>query len=241
MRVAIHQLHYLPWIRYFHKIAAADVFVVMDDIQFNKNGWQNRNKIKHTNGWMYLTIPIFHNFQQRIDEVEVNNNSNWGKKHWYALLTNYNKSEYFDEHKNFFKSIYQKQWDMLNDINYEILFYLLDTLNIDTEVVKSSELGKIEGEDSLRLVNICKKLGANSYLSGAYAAEVYLEPELFKKEGVELLLQEWHCSEYKQLFPKAGFIPDLSIVDLLFNEGKSSLKILESGGRLRTYNDINTD
>lgn len=235
MIVACHQLHYLPWLRYFHKIANADIFVVLDNIQFNKNGWQNRNKIKNANGWMYLTVPIIHKYQQKIDEVMINNNKNWGKKHWHALKTNYSKAKYFNMHAEFFYKIYEKHWTKLADINYEILFYLLKSLKIDTKIIKSSELKNIEGEDTLRLINICKMLGADSYLSGAYALEVYLDADLFQKHGIKLLLQDWHCPGYKQLFPKSGFIPDLSIIDLLFNEGENSLEILNKDGRIREY------
>jgi hypothetical protein len=108
-------------------------------------------------------------------------------------------------------------------------------LKISTKIIKSSELEDIEGEDNLRLINICKKLGATSYLSGAYAAEVYLDTVLFEKEGIKVLLQDWNCPEYKQLFDKVGFIPDLSIIDLLFNEGDKSLDILNSGGAVREF------
>lgn len=89
MTLAAHQLHYLPWLRYFHKIALSDCFVVMDNIQFNKNGWQNRNKIKCAQGWMYLTIPIFNKFQQNLDEVRIDNTQDWRRKHWQALVHNY--------------------------------------------------------------------------------------------------------------------------------------------------------
>lgn len=231
MVVSMHQLHYLPWIRYFHKIASADVFVVLDDIQFNKNGWQNRNKIKNSKGWIYLTVPVISKFQQRLDEVNINNNINWRNKHWQSLLINYSKAEYFSKYKDFFEKLYSTEWKNLNEVNFETLSYLINILGIKTKVVRSSEFN-INSEATQRLVDICKILGADTYLSGEYALGVYLDTELFKQSNIKLLIQKWHCPEYKQQYSNVGFIPDLSIVDLLFNHGQDSLKIILEGGKI---------
>lgn len=227
MIVGIHQLHYLPWVRYFHKIASCDVFVALDNIQFNKNGWQNRNKIKNAQGWTYLTVPIVHKYQQRLDEVAVNNNVRWRKVHWNSLVTNYNRTKYFKQYQDFFKDAYTKDWHYLNDLNYEMLIFFVTALGIKTKIVRSSQLN-ISGEGTERLVNICKTLGGDTYLSGAYAAQVYLEPGLFDEAGIKIVYQQWHCPTYIQQFNHLGFIPDLAIVDLLFNEGEKSLDILLS-------------
>ncbi|MBU1727284.1 MAG: WbqC family protein [Candidatus Omnitrophica bacterium] len=225
MILSAHQLHYLPWLRYFHKIAESDVFVVMDNIQFNKNGWQNRNKIKCSSGWMYLTIPIYNKFQQRIDEVKIDNTQNWRSKHWNALLCNYSKAPYFKEYKSFFEGVFSKDWDSLNDINYEMFYFYLDVLGIKTKIVKASDLN-IEGKDTVRLANICKALGADPYHSGAYALEVYLDEKVMNDAGIKVTLQDWHCPQYEQQFMKAGFVPDLAIVDLIFNHGPKSADII---------------
>ena len=197
----------------------------MDNIQFNKNGWQNRNKIKCQDGWMYLSIPISHKFQQRIDEVKIDNAQNWRQKHWNTLVMNYSKAKYFKDYKDFFEKLYKQDWDSLNEINYEMLYYFLGVLNIKTKIVKSSDLS-VDAIASERLVNICKKLCADTYLSGAYALEVYLDENAFKEAGIKIVLQEWHCPEYQQQFPQAGFVPDMSIVDLLFNHGPEARNIL---------------
>jgi hypothetical protein len=225
MVVGIHQLHYLPWLRYFHKIASCDIFVALDNIQFNKNGWQNRNKIKNPRGWVYLTVPVIQRFQQNLEDVKIDNNTRWRDIHRNALNTNYGKSGYFKEYKNFFEEIYKKEWDYLNVLTYEMLLFFVQALGIKTKIIRSSEL-KVEGEDTTRLLNICKILGADTYLSGAYAARVYLEPKLFEEAGIKIVYQEWHCPAYTQQFNHLGFIPDLAIVDLLFNEGGRSLGIL---------------
>lgn len=230
MILAAHQLHYLPWLRYFHKIALCDTFVVLDNIQFNKNGWQNRNKIKTSKGWSYLTVPVLQKSEQLLSEVEIDNHQAWRRKHWGSLSGFYCKAPYFREHAGFFQKLYEAPWEKLNDINYEVLFYSLKALGIKTRIVRSSELN-LRGEATDRLIGICKDLGATSYLTGAYAAEVYLESPLFEKEGIRLDFQHFECPEYAQLYPEAGFIPELSIVDLLFNCGPQSLEILMRGTR----------
>jgi len=225
MIVSIHQLHYLPWLRYFDKIARSDVFVALDDVQFTKNGWQNRNKIKHAQGWMYLTVPVYHQHEQNLDEVRINNQVRWGDKHWKSLSLNYSKAPYFTDHADFFRDIYAREWEHLNSLNWEVLSYLVKALGINARLVKSSEL-QVEGEATLRLVNICQALGADQYLTGAYAAKAYLDEDILQEHGIKALMQDWDCPRYRQCFPQAGFIPDLSVVDLLFNEGPESLAIL---------------
>ncbi len=229
MILAAHQLHYLPWLRYFHKIAACDTFVVLDNVQFNKNGWQNRNKIKTQAGESILTVPVRQKFQQLISEVKIDTAQPWRRKHWGALQSNYQKAPYFKDHAPFFQELYEKSWENLNDLNYEILFYLLKVLGVKARVIRSSELS-LNGEATERLVALCKELGARSYLTGAYAVQVYLDQALFKQEGIELLFQEFECPHYPQLYPEVGFVPELSLVDLLFNCGPKSLETLMGTG-----------
>jgi hypothetical protein len=228
MILAAHQLHYLPWLRYFHKMASCDTFVVLDNIQFNKNGWQNRNKIKTRAGVSILTVPVLQKFQQPLSDVRIDNKQPWSRKHGGALRSHYQKSPYFKDHETFFREIYERPWERLNDLTYEILLYLLRALGIRTRVVRASELS-LKGEATERLVGICKELGAKTYLTGAHAAQVYLDPSVFEREGIQLLFQEFECPRYPQRYPETGFIPDLSIVDLLFNCGPQSLEVLLQG------------
>jgi hypothetical protein len=225
MRLAAHQPHYLPWLRYFHKIAQADVFVVMDDIQFNRNGWQNRTRIKHAQGWTYLSVPVFQKFKQRISEVRIDNTQRWKQKHWKALTQSYGRARYLHGLADRLEPVYARDWALLGELSEELLRLCLDMLNVQTRMVRSSELN-VDGNDSIRLVNICRALGADTYLSGAYAIETYLDKGVFEEAGIEIAVQRWCCPVYGQLHPAAGFIPDLSIVDLLFNHGPESLAIL---------------
>lgn len=235
MLVAIHQLHYLPWLRYIHKIASCDVFVVLDNIQFNKNGWQNRNKIKTAEGSQILTVPVFHKNAQNLDEVLIDSKSPWQRKHWNALNNNYRRAPYFKEYAETLQKIYEQPWEKLNDLNYAIFGHLISALRIKTKILRGSDLA-LKGEATDRLIAICKDLGANAYLTGAYAAETYLDSSFFEREGIELVMQTYESPTYPQLFPKEGFIPELSIVDLLFNCGSKSLDVLLQGHP----HDVNT-
>lgn len=225
MILSAHQLHYLPWLRYFHKIAQSDVFVVMDDIQFNKNGWQNRNKIKGANGHLTLTVPVFNKFQQNLDEVKIDNKSAWRKKHWQSIELSYRKAPFFAKYAPAIAPVYEREWEDLNAVNFELLTIFLGMLGIRTKVLRSSE-GQFPGTATERLVNICRQVGASTYLTGEHARDMYLDESLFAKEGIGLVVQEWKAPAYGQLFMQHGFIPDLSIVDLLFNEGDRSFDIL---------------
>ena len=229
MQVAIHQPHYLPWLRYIEKIAASDLFILLDDVDYTKNGWQNRNKIKCADGWMYLTVPVSASLHQPICEVKITDGG-WSEKHLRSLQTNYGRAPYFDDHLPFFCDIYGRQWESLHELNETILSYCLGERDIRTPILRSSEL-KVKGVATERLVNLCGTVNATRYYSGAYAAEVYLEASKFAEAGIELVFQEWHCPEYSQQFPKAGFIPDLSFVDLLMNEGSNSLNVLTKGSQ----------
>lgn len=228
MLVAIHQLHYLPWLRYMEKIARADVFVVLDDVQYEKNGYQNRNRIKHADGWMYLTVPVKERAGQLLHEVEIAEAGAWGEKHWRALQANYSKARHFKQYGEAFAGIYQRSWTHLNALNWDLLSYLCLALGIETPLVRSSQLG-VEGKATERLIQICRAVGADRYYSGSHAAQTYLDAAAMEAAGIEIIVQEWTCPAYRQCFPQQAFIPDLSVIDLLLNEGPLSLDILQCG------------
>lgn len=227
MIVSIHQPQYLPWLGYFDKIERCDVFVFLDNVQFKKNEWQNRNKIKTTQKWQWLSVPVLHRFTQKISEVEVNNTAQWGKKHLNALITNYSKAPFFKEHIGFFEQTYAQEWKYLVDINIHLIRYLVKALGIwDKKFVLASEHNPREGRTE-RLVDLCKQLGAGAYLSGKDGAD-YLNMEEFEKEGIRVIFQDYKHPVYSQLF--GSFEPYLSVIDLLFNRGPESLSILKKGG-----------
>ncbi len=225
MILAAHQLHYLPWLRYFHKIAASNVFVVLDNIQFNKNGWQNRNKIKSPEGEQLLSVPVLHKMAQSLEDVQIDARQPWARKHWGSIQRAYQKARFFTDHAPFLEKTFRTPWEKLNDLNHAMADYFLAALGVKTRVIKSSVF-PLHGEASERLLNLCKDLGADTYLTGAYGAQEYLDLELFEREGVRIVFQEFTPPVYPQLFEKHGFIPELSILDLLMNVGPQSLEVL---------------
>ncbi|NIA14960.1 MAG: hypothetical protein GWP08_12870 [Nitrospiraceae bacterium] len=226
MLVGIHQLHYLPWLRYAEKIARSDVFVVLDNVQFTKNDWQNRNKLKTASGATVLTVPVFERFGQTLDEVRIKDSVPWRKKHWRTIEQNYRKAPFFDAHQAFLADTYAREWTRLNALNRHMLDYFVQALGIDTRVVYASDLGG-DGAASERLAGLVRAVGGDCYYSGAFAIEQYLDHALFEAAGIGLKAQEWTAPKYPQRH--GAFVPDLAILDLLLNCGPESLSILCGG------------
>ncbi len=222
MLIAIHQPQYLPWLGYLDKIDKADIFVILDNVQFKKNEWQNRNRIKTSQGYQWITVPVLFRFPEKISEVRINNRSNWSRKHLHALTTNYSKSPYFTDYKSFFEDMLSHNWDRLIDINIEVIKFLISALGVKTKLVIASDLDLREGPTE-RLIDICKTLNGNKYLSGKDGNK-YMNLGLFDKEGIKVIFQDFKHPVYNQLF--GDFEPFMSAIDLLFNYGDKSLEIL---------------
>ena len=223
MVVGIHQLHYLPWLRYFHKIACSEVFVVLDNIQYNKNGYQNRNRIKTPQGPLMLSVPVFDRFGQSLDAVRIDNKRNWAAKHWRSIEQNYRRAPFFDAFAPALYSFYQQPSDSLNALNRAMLHFFLDALGITTPILYSSEM-EAPGEATTRLVNLIRAAGGSTYLTGAYALDTYLDVEELANAGITLEIQAWKSVEYPQAH--GPFVADLSIVDLLMHCGPQSRSVL---------------
>jgi hypothetical protein len=234
MLVSIHQPHYLPWLRYVQKIARSDVFVVLDDVQYEKNGFQNRNKIKTAQGWAYLTVPVRRPTQRPICQVEIDDRSQWRAKHRRALELNYRRAPHFDRFWPALAAIYDREWTRLAMLNRALLELLLGQLGIETRLAYGSEL-RAGGQATERLAALCRAVGGDVYLSGSHASEAYLDPGVLEAAGIGVALQEWRAPTYTQLHAAAGFVPDLSIVDLLMNEGPRSRDILLASGGAKQF------
>ena len=224
MIVSIHQPQFMPWLGYFDKIIKSDIFVFLDTVQFKKNEFQNRNKIKTAQGWMWLTVPVLYKFPEHIDEVKINNRVDWRKKHVRALEINYQKAPYCNELLPSLKEFYVGNAESLSECNRKSILILLRILGVNKEPIVASELKDVPAEPSERLAAICKSLGADTYLSGAGGRE-YLNIEPFHNKEITVTFQEYKHPVYPQLY--GDFVPHLSILDLLFNCGPNSLNILE--------------
>lgn len=216
MKVAIHQPQYLPWPGYFNKMLNCDIFVFLDDVQYKKNEWQNRNRIKSFNGEMWLTVPVHYKFGQKINEIKIDNKIFWRKDHIKAIRYSYQKAKFFSEFYPYIENLLKKEYELLIEINIDSVKMVLDYLGIKKKTLRSSEL-KIEEKKTSRLVSICKQLSGDVYISGSGAKD-YLMIEEFEKNGIKVVFQEYSTPCYPQLFGE--FIPNLSIIDMIFNIGK---------------------
>ena len=219
--VAIHQPEYLPWLGFFKKMMNVELFVFLDDVQFRKKGWQNRNRIRINDGTTLLSIPVHTHSYPKINEVTIDNEKNWSMRHKKSILYNYARAPYFGEIKDFIESIFEKKFQYLVDLNTEIIKFIMNELEIKSKIVFSSEL-EISKKGSDRVLDICKAVDADHYITGTFWAESNLRVEEFKKSNIDVEFQKFQHPTYKQIHGE--FIPEMSIIDLLFNEGKKEAK-----------------
>ena len=230
MIVSIHQPNYLPWLGYFHKIANCDVFVSLDNVPYTKNSLINRNKIKTQHGarWITLSVLTKGHCGQLINDVKINNNVPWSKIHWKRLEANYAKAPHFQEYKDQFESIYQENWQTLTDLNETLLKLICEILCIkNIKFIRASELG-VCGKSTALLVDICKAVGADTYLSG-FGGKKYMDEELFGKEGIQLKYSGFQHPVYNQMW--GDFIPNLSVIDFIFNQGGSNFSNINDSNK----------
>lgn len=223
--VAIHQPQYLPWIGYIHKLVTADAFCFLDNVQYKKNEWQNRNRIKTAEGWQWLTVPVRYRFPQQIDDVAIDNNTPWQKKHRHALHTNYRRSAFFDEVWAALAEGFHRRWQRLADVNIFFVERICDYLGLGAKLRVRASRMTLRDDPTDRLIDICKSLGAGTYLSGPDGAG-YMDLERFRSAGIQVVFQDFVPPAYPQQFN--GFEPRLSIVDMLFNCGPRTAELLSS-------------
>jgi hypothetical protein len=221
--VAVHQPQYLPWIGYFDKMRRADVFCYLNDVQYKKNEWQNRNRIKAAQDWQWLTVPVRYRFPEKINEVRINNTIHWGKKHLQALKTNYNRAPHFKAYISIFEDIFSRKWEFVSELNIRLIERLKDTLQMQEKKTTVSSKLMLREDPTDRLIDICKALGADTYLAGRGGAD-YMDARRFAENGLKVIIQEFKHPVYRQLFK--DFKSHLSIVDLLFNCGPESMNVI---------------
>ncbi len=226
MRIAVHQPQYLPWIGYFHKMAHCDLFVYLDDVQYKKREFQNRNRIRTPDGFIWLTVPVITKgkYHQNISEVKIDPTASaWQQEHLRSINLNYSRTPYYKEYIHFFEKLYNNPWHSLMELNLETIKIISEITGLKTPTEFSSKYS-ITTFSTQRIIELCRCVGANEYLSGAGGKD-YLDEKLFQDSGIKLLYQEFNHPTYPQAYE--GFIPYLSAIDLLFNIGGSeSAKII---------------
>jgi hypothetical protein len=224
-KVAILQSNYIPWKGYFDIIASADAFVVYDHVQYTKNDWRNRNKIKTSNGLLWLTIPVKQvHLEQRINETQIQL-STWNKKHWETIKTYYAKTPYFKTYASELQELYLGCTSTyLSEINLRFLRFFCEKLGINTPLITSTSLDLV-GDKTSVLVNICKQLGSSVYISGP-SAKNYIQQNLFQEAGIKIEWMDYqNYPVYRQLYPP--FEHGVSILDLFLNEGHNATNYLK--------------
>ena len=226
-RVAIIQSNYIPWKGYFNIIKCVDHFVLLDNVQYTRRDWRNRNLIKTKAGLKWLTIPVTvkNKYHIKIRDVQADG-SDWRRDHWNQLKEAYGTSQYFKDIAPFFEEIYLQNNDLnLSKINYTFIMRILSILKISTNLNWSMEFPNAPDGKTERLVHICKSLNATEYISGM-AAKDYLDVKLFEKENIKVVWADYSgYRPYNQLYPP--FEHGVSILDMLFNEGVQSVHLLK--------------
>ena len=223
-KVVILQPGYLPWLGFFDQMYKGDIFVIYDDVQYDKHGWRNRNRIKADNNIQWLTVPILTKGQNKplCKDVLIDNKTDWRRKHLASIRQSYSKAPFFDTYFGIFEDILGREWKHLIDVDMAFIHALMEKLGLERTIKFSSDLG-IEGGQTERLVNICLYLGATGYLTGD-ASEAYVDQKLFAANNIALEFHRYKHPVYNQLHGE--FIPYLSVIDLMFNHGAESLDIL---------------
>ncbi|MCW5824481.1 MAG: WbqC family protein [Cyanobacteria bacterium TGS_CYA1] len=236
--VSISQPAYLPWLGYFARIAESDLHIVLDHVQLEKRSFTVRNRIRTANGWNWLTVPVKtkgKGFDLPINRIEIQNEKNWRNEHYQSIKHAYAKTRFFNEHKQFFESFYHQDWQMLFDLCREQTSYLLKAFEINTPIISSTQLNSNFFKDDL-ILDLCKKVECSTYISGPFGRD-YICEKKFEDAGIKVIYHDYSHPVYKQRWEP--FEPYMSAIDLLFNHGPVSKRILT--GKVEDGESMNAD
>lgn len=226
--LAVLQPGYLPWLGFFDLLDRADIFVIYDDVDFDKNGWRNRNRIKTGQGVSWLSVPVLTSGRsgQLVNETVIDKNQLWQRKHIRSIREAYAKAPYFKEHIEPLEELLGRPWERLVELDMALITLMASWLGLSGKrVVASSGLGIPRGRNE-RLLAMCERFGTDIYLSGNLA-QSYLDVDAFAQQGVAVEWQDYVHPAYNQLH--GPFEPHLSTLDLIFNEGPASLDVIRRG------------
>jgi hypothetical protein len=226
VKVAIHQPQYLPWLGYLAKWAAADVFVFLDTVQYEKNGWQNRNRIKTADGARWLTVPVHAPLGTPLPAVAVDAEQPWAPRHLRSIEHAYARAPHWPAHRDALARLYATPWERLAPLAAASGEWLARAAGVATPARLASSLAVDDDEPTGRLVALCRALGADTYLAGGHGAR-YMDAKRFADAGIRVLYQTYTHPVYAQ--QHGDFVPFLSGLDLLLMHGDASLSILRGG------------
>ena len=228
MLLAAHQPQYLAYTGYFAKIDRADIFILLDTVQYKKNEWQNRNRLKGPNGVQFITVPVSFKFGDTIDRIRIQNRQPWRKKHLATVKTCYAKAPHFGSFFQWYEELLERKWTLLGELNIAAVRGMMTLLGITTDTAVASELPPMPEHPDQRLIELCRHFGCDTYLAGA-GGQKYMDLSIWRDSGVEVKFQRFYEPARNQLFGE--FEPNLSAADLYMNEGPRSLEILRAAGR----------
>ena len=235
MILTAHQPVYLPWLGLFHKIYLSEMYCVFDIAQYQTKDYVNRNKIKINTGndiWLSVPVESSSHFVKRICDIIILQDG-WQRKHCKSIQLNYSRAPFYEEYSDSLFAIIQKKHKFLADLNYDLLLFFMSSLGINRTIVKASDYN-FSGKKSDLVLDMCMKLGAANYIFGAQGSN-YADVESFSNNGISVFFQDYIHPIYRQ--QHGDFIPYMSIIDLLFNEGKQSLEVL-LGNNIRTLEPV---
>lgn len=224
--VAIHQPEHMPWLGFLDKALHADLFVLLDTVQFRKNYFQNRNKIRTADGSCWVTLPVKPPLVAPIREIRIEQDSPLRQRYVRLLSTHYRQAPCLSTYLSAISELVLSKTERLAEINVALIRFVCDALGIRTRMVLASELGLPPATGGTQVnLDICRAVGATTYLSGVSGRE-YLDQRVFHEAGIEVRFQEFHHPVYRQCYEP--FVPALSCVDLLFNYGDEAGSLLAS-------------
>jgi hypothetical protein len=217
MIVGIHQPNYLPYLGFFDKMKKSDIFIIYDDAQFNKGDFQHRNRIRIHHGSKWLTVPV-EKKRMPINKIPIQNdtmikNEKWNEHHLSQIFDNYKKAADFEKYFDALSDIYKEEYDFLAEFNLEIIKFLCNSFQINTKMAYSSKFPS-NSLSTKRLIELVESVNGDTYLSGP-AGTNYLDLEMFKASGIEVIFQDFTHPVYEQQYD--GFVANMSAIDALFN------------------------
>ena len=228
--IAIHQSQFLSWVPLYYVIMQSDVFIVMDDVQYQKNGVQNRNQIKTSNGKLWLTLPVESKFGLKINEIKLIEYDKNIKKIIKTLYANYSKARFFHEIMPKLEEIFNQSYGNLHDLNNAVLLYFLELLQCKTKIYYSSQF-TVNSKKGDLVLDLILSTDERCYLSGSGGLS-YMDLDTFKAHGVDVVTYQFQYRPYNQLWENQGFVSQLSILDLLFNNLDYAKNYIQENGKI---------
>lgn len=232
-----HQPAYLPWLGYFHKISLAHEFVLLDLVQYEKNSFINRNKIKVSNGEAWLTIPVImkDHLGKFVCDMQIEERSDWRKKHWQSILMNYKRAPFFRLYADFFENYYRETTSDLTSFISISHQFILDELKIKCPQTNLSDMNVVSKKQDL-IIDMCKMKQANVFIFGSQGKE-YADTHYFTSQKINCVFQNYVHPIYNQLWGE--FKPYMSVIDCLFNHGADATRGIILNNNLTTQNISN--